>query len=194
MLKKFGDYDTTQAYGDFPTLPKGAYIMKIMGVSQETNTTGGYLKIGMDIAEGEYKDFFTNQYKNDTREQKKWGCNYLLNIPKDDGSEKDGWTKRTFKTFTEALEDSNNGYHFDWDETKFKGKLIGGLFNEREYKKNNGDIAKAPNLAKVCSVDAIKNGKYKIPEDKLIKRFGENSQGDMGFVNLPEGLDEELPF
>ena len=36
MLKKFGDYDTTQAYGDFPTLPKGAYIMKIMGKKLRT--------------------------------------------------------------------------------------------------------------------------------------------------------------
>lgn len=195
MIKQFGDYDKIQAYADFPTLPKGGYVLKIMGVSQETNSNGLYLKIGMDIAEGEYKDFFTKQYQNDTRDTKKWGCNFLLSLPKDDGSEKDGWTKRNFKTFAEALEESNNGYHFDWDETKFKGKLIGGLFNEREYQKNDGTIAKTINFAKVCSAEKIRNGDYKLPEDKLIKKFGDsNASGMNDFVSIPEGITEELPF
>lgn len=192
MIKQFGDYATTEAYGDYATLPKGGYVLKIMGVSQKTNSLGAYLQIGMDIAEGEYKDFFAEQYKNDTRSEKKWGCNFLLSIPKDDGSEKDGWTKRSFKTFTTALEESNNGYHFDWDENKFKGLLIGGLFNEREYNKNDGSIGKSTNLAKVCAAEKIRKGDYKLPDDKLIERTAANS--DMGFVNVPEGTNEELPF
>lgn len=192
MIKQFGDYATTEAYGDYATLPKGGYVLKIMGVSQKTNSLGAYLQIGMDIAEGEYKDFFAEQYKNDTRSEKKWGCNFLLSIPKDDGSEKDGWTKRSFKTFTTALEDSNKNYHFDWDENKFKGLLIGGLFNEREYNKNDGSIGKSTNLAKVCAAEKIRKGDYKLPDDKLIERTAANS--DMGFVNVPEGTNEELPF
>lgn len=192
MIKQFGDYATTEAYGDYATLPKGGYVLKIMGVSQKTNSLGAYLQIGMDIAEGEYKDFFAEQYKNDTRSEKKWGCNFLLSIPKDDGSEKDGWTKRSFKTFTTALEESNNGYHFDWDENKFKGLLIGGLFNEREYNKNDGSIGKSTNLAKVCAAEKIRKGDYKLPDDKLIERTAANS--DMGFINVPEGTKEELPF
>jgi hypothetical protein len=165
-----------------------------MGVSVQTNSNGKYLQIGCDIAEGEYKDFFTEQYKNDQRSEKKWGCNFLLSIPKDDGSEKDGWTNRSFKTFTTALEESNNGYHFDWDEQKFKGKLIGGLFNEREYQKTDGTIGRATNLDRVCAAEKIRKGDYKLPEDKLIKKSGNNTSGMDGFVNVPEGTNEELPF
>jgi hypothetical protein len=194
MIEQFKDYDQVKAYSEFPTLPKGGYVLKIMGVSVKTNSNGKYLQIGCDIAEGEYKDFFTKQYTNDTRDTKKWGCNYLLSLPKDDGTEQDGWTKRSFKTFTEALEDSNNGYHFDWDEQKFKGKLIGGLFNEREYQKTDGTIGRATNLDRVCAAEKIRKGDYKLPEDKLIKRFGNNTSGMDGFVNVPEGTNEELPF
>jgi hypothetical protein len=194
MIEQFKDYNKVKAYSDFPTLPKGGYILKIMGVSVQTNSNGKYLQIGCDIAEGEYKDFFTEQYKNDQRSEKKWGCNFLLSIPKDDGSEKDGWTKRSFKTFTTALEESNNGYHFDWDEQKFKGKLIGGLFNEREYQKTDGTIGRATNLDRVCAAEKIRKGDYKLPEDKLIKKSGNNTSGMDGFVNVPEGTNEELPF
>lgn len=194
MIEQFKDYDKVKSYSDFQTLPKDGYILKIMGVSVQTNSNGKYLQIGCDIAEGEYKDFFTKQYTNDTRDTKKWGCNYLLSLPKDDGSEKDMWTKQKFKTFTTALEESNDGYHWDWDEQKFKGKLIGGLFNEREYQKTDGTIGRATNLDRVCAAEKIRKGDYKLPEDKLIKRFGNNTSGMDGFVNVPEGTNEELPF
>lgn len=192
MIKKFGDYDQTKAYTDAEMLPKGAYVVKIMGATVEENSKGQYIKIGCDIAEGEYKDFYANLYKNDQREDKKWSCNYLLNVPKDDGSQEDGWTKRKFKTFTEALEDSNDGYHFDWDEKKFKGKLFGGLFNEQEYEKKDGSVGKSVKIGKVISVQALKEGKYKMPEDKILTESNKNSSD--GFMNIPDGIDEELPF
>ena len=193
MIKKFGDYEQTKAYTDAETLPKGAYVVKIMGATVEENSNGQYIKIGCDIAEGEFKDFYANQYKQDQREDKKWKCNYLLNVPKDDGTQEDGWTKRKFKTFTEALEDSNEGYHFDWDEKKFKGKHIGGLFNEQEFVKNDGSVGKTVKIGKVISVQALKEGKYKMPEDKILTTTNKNSSSDT-FMNLPDSIEEELPF
>lgn len=195
MIQQFKDYAQTQAYGDYKVLPKGGYIVKILGVSQEQNSNGPYLKIGCDIAEGEYKDFYAEQYKNDKRENKKWGCNFLLSIPKDDGSEKDGWTKRSFKTFTEALEESNNGYHFDWDETKFKGKLIGGLFNEQEFTKADGSVGSTVRLAQVCAVQKIKEGTYKLPDDKKLNNTSAATSSASDIANnVSDSINEELPF
>lgn len=191
MINQFGDYATTQSYGEFETLPKGGYVVKIMGVEKKTNSNGEYLVIGCDIAEGEHKDFFANAYRNDKREDKKWGCNFLLSLPKDDGTEKDGWTKRSFKTFTEALEESNNGYHFDWDEEKFKGKIIGGLFNIQEYQKNDGSIGSSTRMARVTSADKIRNGNFKLPEDKLLAT--PSTSGNVN-ANVGSGIAEELPF
>lgn len=197
MIKRFGDYEQTQAYGNYERLPKGGYVMQIKNVEIRQNSNGDYLFISADIYEGDYIQFFTREYKNQQAEDKKWHCNYLLNIPKDDGSEQDAWTKRKFKTFTEALEDSNEGYHFDWDEQKFKGKLIGGLFNEREWETNKGMIVRSTNWGGVCSVDKIREGTYTLPKDRLLNPAPApvvTSTDSNGFMDIPAGTDDDYPF
>lgn len=195
MIDRFGDYDKVQAYSDYATLPKGGYVCKIMNAEVQENSVGKYVKVSLDIAEGEYKDFYIKDWKGQQAEDRKWRCNYLLNIPKDDGSERDGWAKRKFKTFTEALEESNEGYHFDWDEQKFKGKLIGGIFNIREYEKRDGGIGSTTNLAQVTAVEKIRKGDYKSPKDQLIdKGNAANAPGMDAFMHIPEEIEEEVPF
>ena len=201
-IKRFNDYATTQAYSEFQQLPKGGYILKIMNAEVCENSRGQYIKIACDVAEGEYKGFYANEYRNQSGEDKKWHCNYLLNVPNDDGTEQDGWTKRRFKTVTEALEASNPNYHFDWDERKFKNKLIGGLFNEREYLKSDGTVARAINLAQLCDVEKIRSNTYKIPADKLLNSRNQPqtsrsayNQSAPGFMDIPDDVDGEgLPF
>lgn len=197
-IKKFGDYESTQGYQDRPQLPTGGYVMKIMGAEVKENSVGQYVQVSMDIAEGQYKDFFAADYRAQQPQDGKdkiWHCTYFLNVPLDDGSEKDGWTKRKFKTFTEALEASNDGYHFDWDEKKFKGLSIGGLFNMREYKTRDGNVGRSPNLAQVTSVEKIRTGKFKIPKDQLLS----GSQGSTPAPADSQGSytvvhDDDLPF
>lgn len=130
-IKRFGDYEKTQAYGDYEALPKGGYVVKILGAELCSNSVGQYVKISCDIAEGEYAGFYAKEYKAQQSEDKKWHCNYLLNIPNDDGSEKDNWTKRRFKTFTEALEESNPGYHLTGMSRNSKAKLL-AVFSTKE--------------------------------------------------------------
>ena len=195
-IKRFNDYNETQAYTDFQQLPKDGYVLRIMGAEVCENSKGEYIKISCDIAEGEYKDFYANEYRNQQQEDKKWHCNYLLNVPNDDGSEQDGWTKRRFKTVIAAVEDSNPGYHFDWDEKKFKGKLVGGLFNEREYEANDRTVKRTTNLAQMCAVEKIRSKTFKLPKDKLLQNNKVNKQGvaDDDFMQIPEREDDSLPF
>ena len=158
--------DGVKPYGDSNILPKGGYVMKILGVTVKQNRVGQYLELSCDVCEGEYKDFFANDYRNQS-DPKKWHCNAFVNVPRDDGTEKDGWTKRAFATFIDALEQSNNGYHFDWDETKMKGLIVGGLF----------------------VIDKVRNNKFKLPKDKLLKR--EDSSSSSGFTPVDS---DDLPF
>ena len=189
QIKKFSDYETTQSYKDYGQLPKDGYVIKILCAEVCESSFGQYLKLNCDIAEGEYSGFYANEYKNQQSENKKWHCNYLLNIPNDDGSERDGWTKRKFKTVIEAIEDSNSGYHFDWDEQKFKGKVVGGLFNEREYEDSTGNVRRVTNLAKICNAEKIRSKKFTLPNDTLIKRSAKNDFDK--FMQIP---DSDLPF
>ena len=191
MIKQFGDYATTQAFSEGTALPKDGYVCKILNAQVKEGSKGQYIQIAYDIAEGPYTDYFKKLYDNKRDENKKWSTYFFLNIPKDDGSEKDGWAKRTFKTFTNALEDSNEGYHFDWDETKFKGKLIGGLFHYEEYQRNDGKIGRATKMKNACSVQKIRSGDFKLPDDKTLAPTANTSDS---FLNIPDGIDEELPF
>lgn len=195
-IKKFGDYAQTKAYTDSEQLPRGGYVCKIINAKVIENQYGQSIKVAFDIEEGEHKGYFKNKFDSNTNEDKKWPGIYLLNVPNDDGSEKDGWTKRKFRTFTDALEESNSGYHFDWDEQKFKGKLIGLVFNYREYE-FNGRTGMTPNPARATSAKKIRDGKFKVPADKILSgssrsASGSSSSGD--FMNIPNTTEDEIPF
>jgi hypothetical protein len=198
MINQFKGYSETKSYGEYRQLPKGGYVLVCMGAKIKEGQYGQYIEISFDIAKGQYKDFFREDYVNQNREDKKWRCNYLLNIPTDDGSEKDGWTKRRFKTFTEALEDSNNGYHFDWDETKFKNKMVGGLFVSKEYRDSTGLIQEFTALRSFTSVAKIEANDYKLPKDITLDRnrpaeaieTPEAPAAD----SVPDIKSEDLPF
>lgn len=195
-MKPFKDYDKIKSYGDFEQLPKGGYLLKILGITEKSNRNGGkYFEICADIDDGEYFGFFRRDYNNQNGEDKKWRGRMFLNIPNDDGSEQDTYRKRAFKTFTEALEDSNPGYTWDWDETRWKGKLIGGLFNAKEWE-FNGKTGWSTRWKSVCSVEKIKTGTYKLPADEPLKsNIGTApTTASNDFMQLPEGSEEELPF
>ena len=208
MIKKFADYETTKAYtGDAFNLPAGGYICKIISAKVEDYSWGQVIAIAFDINEGDQKDFYKKQFDANTSEDKKWKGTYRLNVPKDDGSQQDAWTKRRFKTFTDALEESNSGYHFDWDETKFKGKLFGATFAETFYKiKDTGNCGTYTAVYDIVPAEKIrKNAFRKIPDlyvpKKLVNDYNawkagksENKPGNDGFMNIPEGVDEEVPF
>ena len=197
MIKKFGDFEQTRAYTDSQQLPRGGYVCKIIGAKPIETKFGQSIKVAYDIAEGEYAGYFQAKYDANTNEDKKWSGVFLLNVPTDDGSQQDGWTKRKFRTFTDALEDSNPGYHFDWDETKFKGKQVGYVFNYREFETSDGSTAWTPNPQNCMSVQKIRDGKFKIPEDKPLRNRPMSAAPSTNlndFVNVAPGTDEEVPF
>lgn len=197
-MKKLNGYESAQAYSDTERLPVGGYVLKIMDVKYQTNDWGDVILLSFDIAEGEQKDFFSANWKVQTGEDKKWKGTYRIRVPKDDGSEQDNWTMRRFKTIIGAFEDSNSGYHWGWDEQTLKGKLIGALFNNKEYE-FNGRHGFFTNCHSLITVEKIRSGKFEIPADTLLKNNGQQSGGygkpdADGFMNIPDGIDEKLPF
>lgn len=190
------DMTGVQGYTERETLPlgNGGYVCKIMGAEIKINSVGKYIALSCDIAEGEFKDFYARDYKSQTGENKKWHCVKFINLPKDDGSEKDGWTKAAFKTFIDALEGSNPGYHFDWDESKFKGKLIGGLFRMEEYLgRTDNQIHEAIRLASFTTADKIRSGNFRALKKKELKGDAyEPATTASSFTAVD--VSDELPF
>ena len=134
-MKQFGGFEDAQKnarYTGGEKLPAGAYVAKVMNVRYTPGENGNSDRIDVqfDIAEGEYKGFFKKQFEENTQEDKKWKGKASVYVPKDDGSEKDGWTKNSFAKWTNAFEDSNGSYKWDWDENKWKGLKVGLMFAE----------------------------------------------------------------
>lgn len=190
MIKK-SNLEGVRAYSDTTTIPKGGYVCRILGAVVKENRVGQYVEISMDIVEGEFKDFFANDYRAQT-EPRKWHCIHLLSVPNDDGTERDGWTKRAFKTFVDAVEGSNPGYHFDWDETGLKGKLVGCLFREEDYKASDGSIRTSTKPAAFTTADKVRAGKYRLPRDKRLSPEDGNMTAIPSNDQPNEG--DDLPF
>lgn len=193
-MKPFSNYNETQTFSERPSLPAGGYVAKIKKAAVRTYKNGEIekLEIAFDIAEGEYKDFFANDLKAQTNEDKKWKGVLRLFIPADDGSDRDNKTKSIFKGNIEAVEDSNPGYHWDWEEKNLAGKTVGVIFRNEEWEFNDKRGWKAQPF-KFISAAKIKEGKFTIPKDKPL-----NGTTTATASTVPAGYeeidDEDLPF
>lgn len=197
-MKKFKDYDETQSYSESAKLPAGGYIMKVQNVRLEEGTNGNSdrLILMVDVNEGEYKDFYKKQYESQTGEDKKWKGTFQIFCPKDDGSERDQWTKRRFKTIMEHIEESNPGYAWNWDENTLKGKLFGGLVGEVNTE-IDGNAITYNAIRFTTTVENIKKDHFRIP-DPYTKGGAAASttkkSSGTGDFKIAEDIDEEIPF
>ena len=199
-MKQFNNYDEAkkqaQAAGG-AKLPKGAYVCKIMGVRYEEGKDGksDVLVLQFDITEGEQKDFFKKQYEANTAEDKKWKGVVRVYVPNDDGSEKDGWTKRSFAGWIDSVEKSNPGYSWGWDENTLKNKMVGIVFGE------TGTVIEGKNIVYTeprfgVDVAVVRSGKA--PEAKFKSKNGygtvKAAPDDDDFMSIPDGVEKEVPF
>lgn len=197
-MKQFSGYKA-EAPARREKLPAGGYVARIMDAREQETKNGTSLLISFDIVEGQYKDFFKTDYRAQQREDKFWHGVYWLNIPKDDGSERDQWDKRRFGNAMWAVEASNSGYHWDWNESGLKGKLVGVLFRKEEWKSRDGSSTGWD--TKCCSltdVENIRQNRFTMPKDKPLKEraavSAPASVSSAGFEEVAIESDDDLPF
>lgn len=192
MINKPKAYDETQVYEAQERLPIGGYVLKILKTKIESYSWGQVLVLMIDVAEGEHAGFYKKNY--DAQQQdKKWKGTYRINLPKDDGTEKDGWNVKKLKSAMTAVEKSNEGYTWNWDETSLAGKIVGGLFGNKEYE-FDGKRGFYTDCRALCSVESIRSGNFTIPSDKLLNGGNASNNG----LEPPSGFsavaDDDIPF
>lgn len=194
-MKALNGYKEAKTYSERKALPLGSYAAKILGVKYEAATKEGnsdMIKLRFDLTDGEFKGFYQQDYDNNTSDDKKWRGTITLWVPKDDGSERDGWTLRAFKTAMTNIEASNPGYVWDWDENKLVGKVCGINYHEKEWEMN-GKTGMAVVPHSVIALDQV--GKVKPGKAKYLNGSApKTSAGNDDFVNVPEGVSDEIPF
>jgi len=197
-MKQFNGFDEAKENAKkagFEKLPAGAYVCKVLGVKYQEGTNGNsdMIMLQFDITEGEYKDYFKNQYEASTQENKKFKGKATIYYPKDDGTEKDSWTKNAFAKWTNAFEDSNPGYKFDWVENKWVGLSVGIVFGETGTVIDGNEIVYTE-ARFACDVAKVREGKAPEAKFKAKNGYGDSvkpattSDGFMAVGSTEEAL------
>lgn len=202
-MKPFGNaYKNAVASngGDFKRLPAGGYIVEITDV--EAVPDKEYLKVVYDIAEGEFKGFYGDDWHKDKP-----------NTHADYFSWKDTANRSgmdSFKTCITCIDESN-GTNFnglfegsaDVNERLLIGKRYGVIIELEEYETNRGTIATRPHIKWRRStkglqewLDKVKNGTAQVPPLKKLEQKTTASP-ETGSGNLPDFqqiTDDDIPF
>lgn len=174
-MKKISGYDKIQESGSFKRLGPGGYVVKLLDVADVPDKE--YLKVSFDVCEGPNKDFFMNEFKSDTRENKKWpNAGTFIRSYKEKALP-------MLKGFTGAVERSNAGYTWDFDEKKLKGKIVGLVLGEEEFLNSTGKVRTRTYVAAVRSVDVIRDGKFEVPSLKKLDTTKTTTAVPQNFVD-----------
>ena len=184
-MKKIENYENVQASsGEFARPTAGGYICKIINVEDvpmNEQGKGDYLRIEYDIADGKFKDYYKEQ--ND-----RWGGNWNASFIRSYKEKAQGM----FKHFINCVEQSNNGFVWDWNEKGLVGKFVGLVLGEEEYENKKGEIKTKLVVKDVKTPFEIKEGNFKIPPIKKLERT--QAQTDNGFSPVDNVDTSDLPF
>ena len=192
-MKPINGYKAEAPSQGFPMLPKGLYIAKISAVRIDGTEPDQRMIIRLDIVEGEHAGYYTRRYKNDQaaggRFEVRYKGDYALQIPDQNNPRRQhfDWDLRAFNGAMWSLEDSNDGYHWDWNEQSLVGKLVG--INVREGSFNGAPYT---TIGRLESVKSIREGKAKVMKDMAPRTSG----GTETAAPAPTFtvVDEEIPF
>ena len=152
-MEKIENWNEVEAKGmeDFKSLPIGKYecVIKEAGIYTSEQSGKKSFRVAVDIANGEFKDYYKNRFESNPNMDKKWDNNAVRYLAYE------GENASYFKGFITSVENSNPNYKWDWDETKLIGKKICGVFQYEEYENQEGKRGIKVRLSKFRSMDKI---------------------------------------
>ena len=184
-MKKPNGWENTQAVmggEDYEVLTPGGHIVKILNAETAMSRAGkDMLVLNFEIAEG---SDFDGMMQRAWKRRQKWpvsGTYYQLT------EDQQGGANPRFKGLIKAVEESNSGYAWNWDERTLKGRQVGMIFREEEYEANDGTVRTSVKPIAVCP--ALEAMDKAAPAKKLLERA--DKAAGQGFT---EEKDDDLPF
>ena len=202
MIKKPSNYDNVEVMEfDFTPIELGGHKGIIMKAEEYTSPQSGKtsLKVSVDTAKDDKQpEYFKEQYKNDTRIDRKWSNSAIKYVPL--GEEEN--QVKMLKSFITAYENSN-GCQFDWNKNweQLTGKKIGLVFGMEEYENQARELKTVNKLREFRSIDKVDN--IKIPKVKKLDNSyvdyeeyinSKNNEPFSDFGNTVEFSENDLPF
>lgn len=201
MISKPKKYDEVQIGGDFTPIELGGHKGIIKSVEEYTSDYSGNtsLKVIVDTTKDDKQpEYFTELYKNDDREDKKWSNSAIKYV----SLKEDENCVKMLKSFITAVENSNPGFIYNWDKEidQLKNKKVGVVFGLEEYKDQEDNVKTARKLVQFRSIDKVDN--VAIPRVKLLDgtfveydKYNNNTtkNNEIEAVEI-ELTDDEMPF
>ena len=145
-MKAFNGFESKAQSNKPKQLPAGPYVAKIKAVKIDGVEPDQTLVLRVDVCEGPYKDYFYNRFKREqqnyenhnSRFEPKYKGDFRLRIPNDENT-RAMYPESDRKRFGDAIyriEESNPGYHWDWNEQGLVNLFVGINMQESEYNGN----------------------------------------------------------
>jgi len=194
-MQKPNSFDEVQAGGEYTPIEVGGHHAVIVSVKEQKSSTGkDMIVVALDFAKNDKQPgYFKQQFDNDTRDEKKWPYQGVQYIVTEDGT---GKCSKSFKGFITAFERSNN-ITTNWGDkftAQFKNKKIGVVYGEVE-EEYNGEVKARRRIRWFCEDAKVED--QKVPDKKYLNNTvatapAPSSSND--FMNVPDGVDDEIPF
>ena len=183
------EWETTEAStGDFKKITLGGHVCQVKKAIIDVTKTGKeVLILEFDIANGECANFYLEDFQRRflSNPDAKWQGIYRQLT--------EGNSLKFFKGLITAIEKSNSGYTWNWDEKSLVGKFFGGVFGQEEYLNNKDEIKLSTKCRFIRSVDQVLEG-VEVPKIKTLSTSTANSGYDMKSFGSEVFPEEEIPF
>ncbi len=167
ILNKPNKYEEVQVSQEFERLELGGHKGIIKNIEEYTSTISGKtsLKVEVDTDKNDKQpEYYQKQFDENPNMDKKWSPAGTRYVPIGDSETQ----IKMLKSFITAVENSNNGFNYDWnkDVEQLKGKKVGLVAGLEEYQDNEGKTKTATKIVQFRSIDKVDN--IKIPKVKLL--------------------------
>lgn len=179
MKATYEGFEAKKSGGFIDLPPVGAYIGEIQAVREAEQNGRPVIELFMEITEGEYANRFHEVYEDQKErfgDSAKYKGIFRL-VPYMKGDEE--WRRSTFEGNLWAVEQSNSGYSWDWDEKKLKGKKVGISIRKRLYNYNGKD-RETTEIGRLESIEEVKAGKVKPMKDRDTRKNVSEESTDGG--------------
>ncbi len=198
-MRPTSDFAQAKAYtnGESPAkFPAGGYVCRIISAREGAFPNGDpCLQIALEIAEGEYAGTIREQFdrKKQFNDSAKWPAILMQGTTVKGTSD----TNPYFKGLITAIQESNIGYTWNWDEKTLTNKLLGVVFREEQfYNQQTGELQSTVRPFYGCSTAQIKMGvATPKPRPPRTQTPAQASMAAASAMGMPaEYEDDELPW
>lgn len=198
-MRPTSDFAQAKAYtnGENPAkFPAGGYVCRIISARESTfpNSNDPCLQIALEIAEGEYAGAIREQFdrKKQFDANAKWPA-ILMQGTTEKGTNN---TNPYFKGLITAIQESNIGYTWNWEEKTLINKLVGVVFRDEQYYNKNNELQSTVRPFYACSTAQIKLGvATPKPRPPRTQPPAQASMAAASAMGMPaEYEDDELPW